>query len=279
MNTQEIIDIIKSNNIFPNKKLGQNFICNNSIVRRIIEFSGVKKKDDILEIGPGLGDLTELLLEQANSVTSVEIDSGLYQFLKNRFPASANLNLIHGDFLKLKINGNFTKVISNLPYYCSSEILFRLVSIFHVEEIFVMLQKEMAERIKASPGTKNYGALSVTLGLYYNSEILFKIDKKSFYPQPDVSSSFICLKRKKDTLLNGKETELFHLIVKSAFWGRRKTLKKSLMDSPHFNFNREALLEVLSENLTDINIRGEELTIKEFINITKTYSGYDREKH
>ncbi|MBN2038554.1 MAG: ribosomal RNA small subunit methyltransferase A [Spirochaetes bacterium] len=279
MNTKDIIEITRSNNISPNKKLGQNFLCNSTIVNRITASGGVTKNDDILEIGPGLGDLTESLLKKANSVTAVEIDSGLFRILNEKFKDINNLILIHKDFLKGRIEGNFTKVISNLPYYCSSEILFQLALKYQINDIFVMLQKEMAERIKASPGTKNYGALSVTLGLYYDPEILFKIDKQSFYPQPDVASSFIHLKKKNNTGLDKDETELFHLIVKSAFWGRRKTLRKSLLESPHSDLSREKVINVLIENNMDKDIRGENLTIDDFIKITQMYSGYDAKKH
>jgi 16S rRNA (adenine1518-N6/adenine1519-N6)-dimethyltransferase len=272
MNTQAIIETIHKNNLHPNKKLGQNFLCNDGILKRIIEVSEVNKNDNIFEIGPGLGSLTAMLAEKAGSVTAVEIDAGLYTFLKEKFSETNNLTLIHADFLKADINTAFTKAIANLPYYCASEILFQLAIKYKIKQIFVMLQKEMSERIISRPGSdaKSYGAMTVALGLYYDSSILFNIDKKSFHPQPDVSSSFIYLKRKDDIGLSEAEINIFHKIVKSAFWGRRKTLKKCLLDSPHSDYNKDVIMRVFSELKLNENIRGENLSIEEFKDITKS---------
>ncbi len=264
MNTQAIIEIIKRNNLHPNKKLGQNFLCNDGILKRITEVSDVNINDNILEIGPGLGDLTAMLAERTGSVTAVEIDAGLFAFLKEKFGEIQNIVLIHADFLKADINDAFTKAIGNLPYYCASEILFSLALKYKVAQIYVMLQKEMCERILSRPGMKSYGAMTASLGLHYKSKKLFNIDKKSFYPQPDVSSSFIYLKRNEDTGLSESETEVFHNIVKSAFWGRRKTLKKCLLESPHYRYCKDVLLKVFSDLKLNENIRGENLSVEEF---------------
>ncbi len=270
MNTKDIIEIIKQNNLHPNKKLGQNFLCNNGILEKIIESSNVNTRDNILEIGPGLGGLTEKLIAKANSVTAVEIDAGLARLLKNKFTDTKNLNIIHADFLKTEIKGHFSKTISNLPYYCSSEILFKLGLKYKIKEIFVMLQKEITERILSKPGMKTYGALTIALGLYYEPKTLFNIDKKSFFPQPDVSSSFLYLKQREKIDLNSEEIRLFHNTVKSAFWGRRKTLKKGLAESPHLNLNRDIILSTFRELNIDENIRGENLSIEEFKSITRS---------
>jgi 16S rRNA (adenine1518-N6/adenine1519-N6)-dimethyltransferase len=272
MNTQAIIETINQNNLHPNKKLGQNFLCNDGIIKRILEVSEVNKNDIVLEIGPGLGGLTSMLAEKAGRVTAVEIDAGLFAFLKDKFHDTNNLTLIHADFLKADLNDIFTKAIANLPYYCASEILFHLAIKYKTKQIFVMLQKEMSERILSRPGAnaKAYGAMTVALGLYYESANLFNIDKKSFHPQPDVSSSFISLKRKENIGLSEKETAIFHNIVKSAFWGRRKTLKKCLMDSPHSDYTKETILNIFSELKLDENIRGENLSIEEFKDIAQS---------
>jgi 16S rRNA (adenine1518-N6/adenine1519-N6)-dimethyltransferase len=270
MNTQAIIETIRHNNLHPNKKLGQNFLCNDGILKRIIEVSDVNINDNILEIGPGLGDLTAMLAEKAGSVTAVEIDSGLYALLMEKYCEVKNLKLIHSDFLKTELNDIFTKAIGNLPYYCASEILFHLSLKYKISRIFVMLQKEMCERILSRPGMKSYGAMTVSLGLHYESGNLFNIDKKSFYPQPDVSSSFIYLKLKPDTGLSEPEIEIFHNIVKSAFWGRRKTLKKCLLDSPHSDNSKEVIMNVFSELKLDEKIRGENLGIEDFKNVARS---------
>jgi len=269
MNTKEIVNLIKEYNLHPNKKLGQNFLCNDGIIDKILQISNINKDDNVLEIGPGLGALTEKLAEKAKSVTSVEIDSGLYKLLKEKFNDKKNLNIIHADFLKANIDKKFSKTISNLPYYCSSEILFELILKYKIKHIFVMLQKEMTERILSKPGLKTYGALSVTLGLYCDTSVLFNIDKQSFYPQPDVSSSFIHLEQKEKIDLSGEEIALFHTIVKSAFWGRRKTLRKGLSGSPHFNFNKDIIIHSLKELKFNENVRGEDLTVNEFKELTR----------
>ncbi|MFH0977444.1 MAG: 16S rRNA (adenine(1518)-N(6)/adenine(1519)-N(6))-dimethyltransferase RsmA [Spirochaetota bacterium] len=270
MNTKTIIEIIRENNLYPNKKLGQNFLCNDGIIKKIIEVSAVDKDDAVLEIGPGLGGLTAMLVAKAGSVTAVEIDSGLFSYLNFRFIAVDNLTILHSDFLKTDLNAVFTKAIANLPYYCSSEMLFHLAVKYKIKEIFVMLQKEMAERILSAPGSKTYGALTVALGLYYEAKILFNIDKKSFYPQPDVSSAFIYFKRREDIGLSDDELRLFHSIVKSAFWGRRKTLKKGLTDSPHLVVDKAIIINTFNELNINEKIRGEDLSIEEFKNITRS---------
>ncbi len=269
MNTENIIETIKRYKIHPNKKLGQNFLCNDGLLKKIVDVSNINKNDNILEIGPGLGDLTALLSEKAGSVTSVEIDSGIYNFLKNKFKDTSNLKLVHGDFLKTELAGIFTKSVSNLPYYASSEILFRLAQKYKINELYVMLQKEMAARIFSGPGTKTYGALTVSLGLYYDSKVLFNIDKSSFYPKPEVSSSFFYLKRKHGTGLDPEETTIFHNLVKAAFWGRRKTLKSTMINSPHMNLNANSILDIFDGLKLDKTIRGENLSIEDFKTIAK----------
>lgn len=264
MNTSEIIEILDYINIHPNKRLGQNFLCNTGIIERIIDTAKIDPEDSILEIGPGLGILTEALTEKAGNVTAVEIDSGLCKFLQERFRERTNLDIVHGDFLKLSPYSRFTKTISNLPYYCSSEILFKLALDYEMPGIYVMLQKEMAERIEAKPGTKEYGAISVMLGLYYKPRIMFKIDKRSFYPRPDVDSCFIRLLRNKDRLPCDDEAGLLQGLVKSAFWGRRKTILKSLTDSPHLHFDKDFLSSALKNAGIDEKRRGETLTIEEY---------------
>lgn len=272
MKSKEIKDIIRFQKLHPNKKLGQHFLCNTAVIDRIVEVSGIKKEHSILEIGAGLGAVTERLVKVAKNVTAVEIDSGLVKYLKERYNDIENLNIIHADFLKIDLKKNFSKSVSNLPYYCSSEILFRLALNYSIDEVYIMLQKEMAERITSNPGTKSYGALSVTLQLYYEPTRLFKIDKQSFYPRPEIDSSFIRLKRSNRETLCNAEIDLFHRIVKSAFWGRRKTLIKALSESPFIQFDKSLLNDVLYRVDIDSNIRGEDLEIDDFINISKVIS-------
>ena len=274
MNTGEIVKILSDFNISPNKKLGQNFLCNKGIIDRIIEYSSVNKNDSILEIGAGLGILTESLAENAGRVTAVEIDSGLSKFLKEKFKNSGNLEIIHADFLKLTAAGEFSKSISNLPYYCGTEILFKITIDYHICEVYIMLQREMAERIISKPGAKNYGAISAVLGLYYEPKILFNIDKRSFYPKPDIDSCYLSLKLKPDIQMAKDELRLYHDLVKSAFWGRRKTILKALAESPHLKYDRGFLQKCLNEADIDEKSRGETLTIDDFKHLVKKINDY-----
>lgn len=269
MNTAEIIRILNDSSISPNKKLGQNFLCNKGIIERIIEYSSVNKNDSILEIGAGLGILTESLAENAGRVTAVEIDSGLSRFLLERFKNRRNTEIIHADFLKLASSGNFTKSISNLPYYCATEILFKITIDYNIPEVYIMLQREMAERIESKPGTKSWGAISAVLGLYYELKIMFNIDKRSFYPQPDVDSCYLSLKKKDDIQLNQEELRLYHDLVKSAFWGRRKTILKALSDSPHMKYDKTFIQRCLEEANIDQKMRGETLSVDDFRNLAR----------
>ena len=263
MNLTEAKEIIGRYGLSPNKRLGQNSVSGD-MRDKMIDMIGVATDDRVLEIGPGLGALTERLVPAAESVTAVEVDSGLSRVLADRFGAEASFRLIHSDFLKLDLADTFTKVVSNLPYYCASEILFH-VARFSAPHVYVLLQKEMAERIVAVPGSKTYGALTVTLGFYYEPKVLFRVSKESFYPRPEVTSSFVRLVRKSRLPVDGGEIELFHLVVKSAFWGRRKTMLKALSESPHLEIGREIAARMLEHAGINSGVRGEDTGLESFV--------------
>ncbi len=267
MNKALILEISKKYNIAPNKKLGQNFLINRGIINRIVDVC-FPDGEDILEIGPGLGSISRGLAARAKSYRAVEIDSGFYRYLLDLFNGKSNVEIIHSDFLKLDHEDKFSVIVSNLPYYCASEILFTIAEKYKADNVYVMMQKEMGERLVAKPGSKVYGAMTVALSYYYNIEHLFYVPAESFYPRPDVKSSFIAL-RKKERALNHKDELLFHLIVKSVFWGRRKTLLRSLTDSPHLSFTREFLMQVLEKSSINTSLRGENLCLADFIKITE----------
>ncbi len=267
MNKALILEISEKYNLAPNKKLGQNFLINDHIINRIVDVCS-PDGEEILEIGPGLGSISGGLADRGKSYTAVEIDSGFYRYLSDLFKDRDNARIIHEDFLKSTIPDNFTVIVSNLPYYCASEILFIIAEKYSAENVYVMMQKEMGERLVADPGSKVYGAMTVTLSYYFNIEHLFYVPAESFYPRPDVRSSFLALRRKK-RVLNSADEALFHLLVKSVFWGRRKTLLKSLTDSPHLNFSREFICQVLERSSTSGSLRGENLSLDDFIKITE----------
>lgn len=268
MNKSDILKITGEYGLAPNKKFGQNFLINDAVIRKIVDSCSPGGKR-ILEIGPGLGSISIPLEQKALSYTAVEIDSGFVRYLGDVFGPESKAEIIHDDFLKSDIEDRFDVIVSNLPYYCASEILFRIAGNFTAEKIFVMMQKEMAERIIAKAGSETYGALTVTLSYYFSSKILFHIAGESFYPRPDVKSSFLELSRKPGYFTLPEDEEMFHLVVKSVFWGRRKTLLKSLTDSPHLEMKRDAVENILKHCGIRPDVRGEKLSLDEFIKLTE----------
>ncbi len=268
MNKSDIHRITEEYGLAPNKKLGQNFLINNEIIRRIVEACTPGGRN-VLEIGPGLGAISGGLAEKGLSYTAVEIDSGFVRYLTDLFSERDKVTIIHADFLKSDLDDRFDVIVSNLPYYCASEILFRIAERFSAPEVYGMMQKEMGDRIIAKPGSENYGALTVTLTYYFNVKVLFHVNGECFYPKPDVKSSFLEFKRRDRIFTKPEDDEMFHLIVKSAFWGRRKTLHKSLAESPHLDFSRDFILSVLRECGIDPDVRGEKLSLDEFVRLTE----------
>jgi 16S rRNA (adenine1518-N6/adenine1519-N6)-dimethyltransferase len=269
MTRKEIIQFLKDNTLSPNKRLGQNFLCDATVTTRIIQAAEISASDSVLEIGPGLGELTSMLLETGCSLTSVEIDSGLHRYLAQKIIGHGRFTLVHADFLKTEKLGSFNKIAANLPYYCASEILFKCSEEYSPDLMCVMLQKEMAERIVSKPGTESYGAMTVMLAAKYSADIAFDVSPTSFYPSPDVTSSVLVLRRSQTVQLTADEFSIFALLVKSSFWGRRKTLVKSCSSSPHHKFERAILLDALSSLGLNDSIRGEALSVDQFASIAR----------
>jgi 16S rRNA (adenine1518-N6/adenine1519-N6)-dimethyltransferase len=270
MDRAEVKITISQYGLHPSKKRGQNFLISDAIREKIVEAVGPSGNDLVLEIGPGLGSLTGRLIDLAGAVTAVEIDSGFHRFLQEKFGGRENFTLIHADFLKLKIMEGFTKIVSNLPYCCSTEILFT-VARYIAPHAYVMLQKELAERLIAAPGHGAYGALSVTMGFYYEPEILFTVSREAFYPRPEVTSCFVRLARRNALALKGDDVDLFHVLVKSAFWGRRKTIRTALSKSPHLGIGRDHVERVLIAAGIDGVVRGEDLGLDEYISMVTAF--------
>jgi len=271
MNRQDVITIAGEYGLSPNRKFGQNFLISDRAAERIISLVEKGPHRRIMEIGPGLGALTGRLLELSEELTAVEIDAGICRYLGDAYSGRPGFELIHGDFLKIETGGDFDAVVSNLPYYCSSEILMKLATDYRTGPVYVMLQKEVAERIVAKPGSRVYGAITVALGLYFMPEICFSVPGSSFYPSPDVSSSFIRLERREDMLLHEtRSIEFFHLLLKSAFWGRRKTILRALTGSPHLWLDRHGAASLLEEAGIRPDVRGEGLGLDEYVIMAKT---------
>lgn len=256
------------NHIAPKKHLGQHFLKDENIARKIVNsLSG--KFSKILEIGPGEGMLTKYLIEEKNlDLRLIEIDRDSYEYLLDKFPCLQN-KIIRDDFLKTRITDLFSEdfsIIGNFPYNISSQLLFRILEYRNnIKEVVCMLQKEVAERISSPPGDKEYGILSVMIQAYYDTELLFKVSEKVFYPRPKVQSAVIRMNRNSTEKLDCNEV-LFFKIVKTAFNQRRKTLKNSLSVIV-------ADKTSLSDNI--FSKRPEQLSVKEFIGITNFIDSLD----
>jgi 16S rRNA (adenine1518-N6/adenine1519-N6)-dimethyltransferase len=251
------------------KKFGQNFLTNQSeVLGNILRVSNVSKEDSILEIGPGEGALTEMLLDKANDVTCVEIDRDLEKILRSKFEKKDNFRLIMGDVLELDIEkeiGKKVKVVANIPYYITSPIVNKLIEAReYIDEIYIMVQKEVAERICAKSG-KERSVLTLSVEYFGDAEYLFTIPKEFFEPIPKVDSAFMSIKiRKNNELAEKVSEELFFRYAKAAFSNKRKNIVNNLSS---MGIDKESLRKILEESKIDAKKRAEALSIDEFINL------------
>ncbi len=241
------------------------------IAEKIVSFADIRRNEIVLEIGPGKGILTSILIKYARKVIAIEIDYDLVRHLEKRFSRKAiNLNLIHEDFLKydLSIFSEKIKVIGNLPYSIGTRIIMHLINYREkFSEMVFMLQKEVAERLVASPGTKDYGSLSIFIQLSFSVEILMNIPPKSFSPPPKVFSTLVKIKPKKQLFQQSDDPELFYKIVKIAFSHRRKKLRNNLKALPLLDHDFK---KVSLETGINFDMRGEMLSIKEYLRLTRS---------
>lgn len=263
------------------KSLGQNFLIDGNILRKIGESGNITKDDYVLEIGPGIGTLTEELALRAKKVIAVELDNTLIPILEETLGKYKNVEIIHGDILEVdlntiineKLNGGPIKVVANLPYYVTTPIIGKLIEEdLNIDSIIVMVQKEVAERMAATPGGKEYGSLSVFINFYCIPEIILKVPKTVFMPQPKIDSAVIKLNMRKN--LPNIDREKFSKVVKAGFSKRRKTIINSL-STYGFNIDKETIKETLEGLEIDPSIRAENLSVEDFIKISKTLPPLD----
>lgn len=249
------------------KSLGQNFLIDDSVLEDIIEAADISNNDFVIEIGPGIGTLTRKLLERAGKVCVIELDDKLIPILKEELKGYENLEIIHGDALKvdfdkLACNEESVKIVANLPYYVATPIISKLIkSRCNFKSITIMIQKEVAERITAKPGTKEYGALSLLVQYYSSIDVIRKVPPSAFIPQPKVDSAVINIKKFDKPAVKVENENLFFKVIRESFNMRRKTLFNALKN---LKLDKEMMLKAFEKAEIDPGRRGETLSLQEF---------------
>lgn len=264
-------EILKRYDFCFKKNYGQNFIIDANILNHIVLSASINQDDCVLEIGPGIGSLTQLLSESAKKVIAVEIDNKLIPILNDIFKDYSNIEILNADILKININeiieqrnnGKAIKVVANLPYYITTPIIMKLLEDkLNIQTITIMIQKEVAQRIIAKPSSKDYGALSLAVQYYCKPEIMFNVSADCFVPKPSVDSAVINLEILDKPSVNAKDSKLLFKVIKIAFSQRRKTLLNCLKNSD-LNLGKDILLKIIKECGFDERIRGEALTLEQ----------------
>ncbi len=267
------IEIIQKYGFAFQKRFGQNFLVDTHVLERIIRAAGLTKEDMVLEIGPGIGTMTQYLAENAGRVVAVEIDSNLIPILKETLQAYDNVTVLNEDILKVDIRalaeeyngGRPIKVVANLPYYITTPIIMGLFeSQVPIDNITVMVQKEVAERMQAGPGTKDYGALSLAVQYYAEPYIVANVPPNCFIPRPNVGSAVIRLTRHQEMPVKVRDEKLMFSLIRASFNQRRKTLQNGLSNSAELSFSKEEIAAAIQALGLSPTVRGEALTLEQF---------------
>ena len=272
-NPQNTIEVLQKYRFNFQKKFGQNFLIDTHVLDKIIDASGVTEDDFVLEIGPGIGTMTQYLCERAREVVAVEIDKNLIPILSDTLKNYSNVTVINEDILKLDIcklaeeknQGKPIKVVANLPYYITTPIIMGLFeSHVPIDSITIMVQKEVAERMQEKPGSKEYGALSLAVQYYAKPEIVANVPPNCFMPRPNVGSAVIRLTRHEKPPVEVEDEKLMFRIIRASFNQRRKTLANGLNNSPEIHLPKEVIQESIVSLGVPENIRGEALSLEQF---------------
>ena len=278
-NPQKTIEIIQKYEFAFQKKFGQNFLIDTRVLEKIIAAAGVTEDDCVLEIGPGIGTMTQYLAEHARHVIAVEIDTNLIPILEETLKDYGNITVINNDILKVDINkltedyndGRPIKVVANLPYYITTPIIMGLFEGgVPIDNITVMVQKEVAERMQVGPGSKDYGALSLAVQYYADAYIVANVPPNCFIPRPGVGSAVIRLTRHKEPPVD--DPKLMFKLIRASFNQRRKTLQNGLNNSPELPFDKEEIGAAIESLGVTPQIRGEALTLKQFADLSNYFT-------
>ena len=280
-NPQKTIEVLQKYNFSFQKKFGQNFLIDPHVLDKIIAAAEITKDDFVLEIGPGIGTLTQYLAEAAREVVAVEIDSTLIPILEDTLSAYDNVSVINEDVLKVDLRklaeerngGKPIKVVANLPYYITTPIIMSLFeSHVPLKSLTVMVQKEVALRMQAGPGTKDYGALSLAVQYYASPYLAANVPPNCFMPRPNVGSAVIRLTRFEETPVQVKDEKLLFRLIRASFNQRRKTLQNGLVYSQELDFTKEQVAAAIATLGVSPSVRGEALTLEQFAALANALS-------
>ena len=277
-NPKKTIEVIqKYKFLIFRKRFGQNFLIDGRVLDKIIDAANISKEDFVLEIGPGIGTMTQYLAENAREVMAVEIDKNLIPILEDTLAEYENVSIVNEDILKVDIgkiakernDGKPIKVVANLPYYITTPIIMGLFeSHVPMESITVMVQKEVADRMQAGPGTKDYGALSLAVQYYARPYIVANVPPNCFMPRPKVGSAVIRLTKYQRPEVDVKNEKLMFQLIRASFNQRRKTLQNGIKNFSELNFSKEQVVEALEEMGVSATVRGEALTLEQFAHLS-----------
>ncbi len=276
-NPKNTIEVLNKYKFVFQKKFGQNFLIDEHVLGKIIRSAEITENDFVVEIGPGIGTLTQYLASSAREVAAIEIDDALIPILEDTLSAYDNVTVIHEDVLKVdlcklareKNDGRPIKVVANLPYYITTPIIMGLFeNHVPVESITIMVQKEVADRMKTGPGSKDYGALSLAVQYYAKPELVANVPPNCFMPRPRVGSAVIRLTRHEAPPVQAADEKLMFQLIRASFNQRRKTLVNGLGNAPELHISKEVTTTVLEEMGLPATIRGEALTLEQFAELS-----------
>ncbi len=277
---KKTIEVIQKYQFAFQKRFGQNFLIDAHVLEKIVSAAGITKDDCVLEIGPGIGTMTQYLAESAGQVITVEIDTNLLPILADTLKDYSNVKVINQDILKVDINelvkeynnGRPIKVVANLPYYITTPIIMGLFeSNVPIDNITVMVQKEVADRMQVGPGSKDYGALSLAVQYYASPYIVANVPPNCFIPRPNVGSAVIRLTRYQEPPVQVKDPKLMFKLIRASFNQRRKTLQNGLNNSPEISFSKEEITKAIESLGVSPSVRGEALSLEQFAQLANYF--------